>query len=412
MYALKKYYGDHLYLNSMALMLNTGIASLFNFLFWMVAGRSMPPESVGLATAAVSAAAMIVTLSRLGLDAALVRYFPGARDREGFYNAIMAINLLATITISGIFIIGLNVFSPPLEFLRGWQFFPAFMAYVLLTAACSMQGTALVAIRKAYLSLVQGFILAVRIPLLYAASSAGVLGVIESMDFAYLAMLVIGIFLLYRLNVSGKLGIDLASVQKSLGFSLGNYVSTILTIAPITLIPVMAVNTIGASEGAYFYIAYSIATFLLMVPDAVSMSLFVEGSHGMPLKENTVKSIRFTFMVMAPMALLIMLFGDRLLAMFGSPSYAKALPTLQMLAISSFFSAITSIYSSVKKVQKDMATVSCISLAASASTIGLGYLFLITYGLDGIGYAWLISNAVVCAVVCLMMAFRERWTPS
>ncbi len=410
MYALKKYYREHLYLNSLALMLNTGMASLFNFLFWMVAGRSMPPESLGLATAAISAAAMIVTLSRLGLDAALVRYFPGARNREGFYNAIMAINLLATIAISGIFIMGLNVFSPPLEFLRGWRFFPAFMAYVLLTAACSMQGTAFVAIRKAHLSLLQGFILAVRIPLLYAASSAGVLGVLESMDFAYLAMLIIGIFLLYRLNVSGKLGIDLALVQKSLGFSLGNYVSAILAMAPITLMPIMAVNTIGAGGGAYFYIAYSIAIFLFMVPDAVSMSLFVEGSHRMPLKENTMKSIKFAFMVMAPMALLIMLFGDRLLAMFGSPTYARALPTLQMLAISSFFSAIISIYSSVKKVQKDMVMVSGISLAVSASTIGLGYIFMAMIGLDGIGYAWLISNATVCAVVCWIMAFRERWT--
>lgn len=53
--------------------------------------------------------------------------------------------------------------------------------------------------------------------------------------------------------------------------------------------PIMIVNAVGARHGAYFYIVYSIAIFLFMVPDAISTSLFVEGSHRQPLKASAMK---------------------------------------------------------------------------------------------------------------------------
>ncbi len=68
---LKSLYTDPLYRNSIALMLNSAFAAFFGLLFWIVAARTMPAKDIGLATAAISAAALIVGLSKLGLDAGL-----------------------------------------------------------------------------------------------------------------------------------------------------------------------------------------------------------------------------------------------------------------------------------------------------------------------------------------------------
>ena len=48
--------------------------------------------------------------------------------------------------------------------------------------------------------------------------------------------------------------------------------------APNMVLPIMVLNTLGAEQAAYCYIAYAIATLLFMIPSAISMSLFVEGS--------------------------------------------------------------------------------------------------------------------------------------
>ena len=46
------------------------------------------------------------------------------------------------------------------------------------------------------------------------------------------------------------------------------------------ILPIMVLNVLGAEQAAYYYIAYAIAALLFMIPSAISMSLFVEGSHG------------------------------------------------------------------------------------------------------------------------------------
>ena len=409
MHYVKLYFEKPLYRNSIALILNTGMAYVLNFLFWMIAGHTVSAGSIGLATATISAAAMLVTMSRFGLDASLVRYIPRSRDKSGFYNATILIILLLSLIVAIVFLAGLNLFSPALDFLRKQVFLIEFIGYILLTAVCNMQGTALVAVRKADLSLLQSSVLAVRIPLLWAFASLGVLGIFVSMNLAYLAMMIVGIILLYKLNVSSKPDLNFKDVRESFGFSFGNYTAALFLAAPITLMPIIIVNAVGARDGAYFYIAYSIATFLFMVPDAIAMSLFVEGSHKQPLKANTVRSIKFTLLIISPGILFILLFGDKLLALFGLQYAAEAFLILQLLAVSSLFYAIIDIYTAVKKVQRDMVMVNYLSFAVSALTIGLGFLLLLMLGLNGIGYAWIISNLTVCAIAVWLMLFREKW---
>jgi O-antigen/teichoic acid export membrane protein len=403
------YYNRPLYRNSMALMLNTAMASIFNFLFWMIAGRTVSAESIGLATAAISAAAMLVTLSRFGLDAGIVRYFPRYVDKSGFYNATILIILLVTFLMTGIFLAGLDILSPAMLFLKEQKFVILFIGYILITAVCNIQGTAFVAVRRADLSLLQSSVLAISIPLLWTLSSLGILGIIISIDIGYLAMLILGVIMLYMLKVSSKPLINIKEVRESLGFSVGNYFAAIFTAAPIALAPIIIVNTVGAKWGAYFYIAYSIATFMFMVPDAISMSLFVEGSHRQPLKANAIKSIKLATLIMVPGILFIIFFGNNLLALFGRQYSIEALPMLQLLAMSSLPFAIILIYTAVKRVQEDIPMVNFLSFAPSAITLGLGYLFLIMFGLNGLGYAWLISNVTICAIALGMMLFLEKW---
>jgi len=80
------------------------------------------------------------------------------------------------------------------------------------------------------------------------------------------------------------LAIDRGFLNDAFHFSAGNYLAGLFITCPNLILPIMVLNTLGAEQAAYYYIAFAIASLLFMIRNAVSMSLFVEGSHDEALK--------------------------------------------------------------------------------------------------------------------------------
>ena len=369
----------------------------------------MPAKEIGLATAAISAATMIVGLSKLGLDAGLVRYLPESKNKNGLYSTIVMVTLVLALVLTAVFMLGINIFSPALSFIRDGWFLPVFFVYIAVTSIYSFQNLAFISIRRADLSLIQNLLLGARIPILLLIAGLGVFGVFSSLGIALIMTFGFGVFVLRRYGLSFTIRFDIDSIRKTLKFSLGNYSAGIFMMAPVTIIPIMIVNTIGAEEGAYFYVAYSVATILIMIPNAVSTSLFVEGSHNRPLKENVLKSMKLILMLMVPAMILIFLFGDKLLLIFSKEYSEQAFEMLQLFAVSSIFSSVTSIYISIKNIQKDVRMLNYVSFVFSTLLIGIGYAALLEYGLVGLGFAWLGVNVIVCGSVVGIAIFKENY---
>ena len=396
---LKSLYTDPLYRNSLALMFNSAIGAFFGLLFWIVAARTMPAKDLGLATAVISAATLIVGLSKLGFDEGFIRYLPESKNRNGLYSTIVMVTLAFALVLAAVFVLGINVLSPALSFIRYGWFLPVFFAYIAVTSIYSIQNIAFISIRRAEISLIQNLLLGVRIPILLIIAGMGVFGVFSSLGMAYLMTFGFGIFVLRRYGLSFTRNFDIPSIRNILKFSLGNYSAGIFMMAPITIIPIMIVNTIGAEAGAYYYVAYSVALLLFMVPNAVSTSLFVEGSHNLPLKKNVLKSVKLILMLLVPAVIMIFLLGDRILLLFNKEYSEQSFELLQLLAVSSIFSAVTSIFISIKKIQKDVKIINYVTFALSVMIMGFGYVALLKYGLLGLGYAWLGANALVSMIV-------------
>lgn len=405
---LTSFFHDPLYRNSLFIMMNTGLVTLFNYLFWLLAGRVAPPEHVGLATAAISASMMIAAISRLGMDDSITRFLPQSKDRGGFVNALIAIMLMVTVVVLAGFMMWLPHISPALLFLKQWQYALLFVVLVFLTSVCNMQGTTLVASRRADLALMEFAILFLRIPLLFATGALGLLGIFLATDITYLIMMAVGFIFLHRLGIARDLHIDVGQARKTMRYSLSNYMALILYTAPYTLIPILVVNVIGAAQQAYYYAAYSIAAFLLLVPDAIVASMFVEGSHERPLRDTAIKSLRFALAILVPMVIATVFFGDNLLRLFSPEHPAAAYELLLMLAISSLFYAVIEVYFTMMQVRKNLVMLNLVRLSVTSLTLGVGYVLLQKLGLIGIGYAWLLSCVIVSAVSGLMMMMSKK----
>jgi O-antigen/teichoic acid export membrane protein len=284
-----------------------------------------------------------------------------------------------------------------------------FIGYGVTCAIYSTQNTALISLRRGGLYLVQNIILGLRAPLLFLFVSLGVLGIFMSFDIAFLATFLFGAVVLYRFSFSIKSTFDTTPLREIFRFSLGNYTADILSIGPVSIIPIIIVNTVGPQAGAYYYIASAVAELLFTVPTAVSMSLFVEGSHEMPLRENVMKSLKFTMLLLIPAVAFIFLFGDKVLLLFGQQYSEHSFDLLRLLAVSSLLSVVPLIYLSIKNIQKHLKIYISTHFAISALILGAGYLSLLKYGVIGLGYAWLVSYALVFVAVGWLVMRRERW---
>ena len=406
---IKKYYREPLYRNSFAIMLNSVFGSFFGLLFWIVAARTMPSTTIGLATAAISAAALVFTLSRLGLDTGLTRFLPRSQDREALYSTVLFITLIFALAFTAVFLSVIGSVSPQLVFLRQGGYLFVFLGYAAIYAIFSTQNNALVSLRRGDLFLVQNLLFGIRVPILFAVVGLGVLGIFASYDIALLLTLVFGAYVLYRYGLSFRFNANTTSLREIMTFSLGNYIAGIFVIIPVSVLPVLIVNTVGAQGSAYFYVAYSVAALLSAIPTAVSTSLFVEGSHDMPMRENVVKSLKFVLLLLIPTLLFILVFGDKVLLLFNREYSEQAFGLLRLLAISSIFTIVPSIYITIKRIQKDVRMITYVSFAISMLIVALGYVSLITVGLLGLGYVWIAANAIVSAVAGWLIVRREKW---
>lgn len=411
MSVLNKYYRDPLYRNSIAIMLNTASSSVFGLLFWIIAAHMISAKDIGLATTAMSAGLLIITLSKLGMDNGLIRFLPKSENKSDLYSTTLIVVLLISVIMTIVFLAGLDLFSPSLGFLRNGWFPLLFIIYIALTSINISQNTAFIALRKGDLSLIQNLLLGIRIPVLFIFAASGVVGIFIGFTFAYLLSFAFGLCLIYRMGVMLKPRVSKAALKETLGFSLGNYTASIFSIAPITILPVLIVNTIGAENGAYFYIAYTIASFLFMIPSAICTSLFVEGSHNLPLKENVIKSAKLIMLILVPSIVVFFLFGDKILLLFSKEFSVQSLELLKLLALSSVFSAIISVYLTIKRVQKNLKAINALNLTISVLLIGLGYLSMKVYGLPGVGYVWLALNAAVCICVLFLLIKYDHILP-
>jgi O-antigen/teichoic acid export membrane protein len=407
--SLRKYYSDPLYRNSIALLLNYTSTSFFGLFFWVLAAREISSYQVGLATTAIAAGTLILELARLGFDNGMTRFLPGSDNKRGLFNAILITTFVIGLLFTGIFLAGLEFFSPPLVFLQTGLPLLIFVAYMGLNEILLTQNRVLIAIRRSGLSFIQILTVGLRVPILFFLISLNATGILASFVIATLAADVVGAFLLRPYGLLFEFRFDAAALRGILGYSLGNYTATIEFLAPTLVIPLLITNTVGAQNSAYFYIAYSLTALLSMIPSAVSLSLFVEGSHDAPLRQTTENSLKLTALLMIPVFFALFFFGDKILGIFSQEYAEQAFQLLQLLAVSGLFSALIAIWYSIKRIQKDIKMINYIGTAYAILLIASAYVTLLLYGLIGVGYAWLGSSVLICMLIIWTMRKRDHW---
>jgi O-antigen/teichoic acid export membrane protein len=102
-----------LYANSIYLVLNSALSTLFRLLFWVAAARLYPPGIVGRGKAVVSVAGLLTFAASLGLGISIIRFLPVAGTNvTALISLCFTISGLAVVVAVVVFLVRLPVWSP------------------------------------------------------------------------------------------------------------------------------------------------------------------------------------------------------------------------------------------------------------------------------------------------------------
>lgn len=407
---LYRHLKDPLYRNSIFLMANTVVTTGLGFFFWMIIARFYSEADVGLGAAIISAIGLLVSLSKLGFDVGLIRFLSKAEKPVELINSCLTIPVVVSLLIAVIFVIGVNIWSPALTFIRGNIIFAvAFIFFTVFLTLSSMTDSIFIAKRQAGFVLSKNTIISlikIALPFILVLFFRA-FGIVSSLGIATAITVIIYLLIVLPRIQSGykpMFKINPSVIRDVRKYSISNYVIGLLGAAPNLILPILIVNRLGAEDNAYFYMSSMIAGLLFIIPGAVSTSLFAEGSHFEDqLERNVRRSYKFIFILLIPAVVLLLLCGKWLLMAFGPDYSENGLLLLRVLAISSIFTGINSVYTTILLVKRRLRELIALVGFTSVSLLIAIYFLTPTTGIVGVGYAMIAANGIVSAYVIIAL---------
>jgi O-antigen/teichoic acid export membrane protein len=395
-----------LYTSAFYLWANAAGTAVGGFAFWALVARVYDADDVGLGSAALSALALLAMFGHLGLGLGLISFLPesGARGPR-LANAAFITSAAAAVVLSAVFLVGVPLWAPRLDFLREQPLYT--VAFISLAVAATwyiVQTHAFMAIRKAEYVLVQGVVVQLSRLALPALLGAffGSFGVVASGGMGAGLGAVIGFALLAK-GLPGYRPWRLAnpaSVFKLLPFSAANSVADSLLLTPGLILPLVVVGMLGSMEAAYFYMAWFLGYFLTLASTNLALSLFAEGSYDPgALRDLSRNAVVGALAVATLGALFLLLLGDKVLLAFGHDYATEGATLLRLMALAALPAAVVNVYLAALRVTKRLRELVAIAGVVAVTTVVVSSALLPVMGLAGAGVGYGLGQGLGVAIV-------------
>lgn len=388
-----------LYRNSLYISLSMMITAGAGFIFWNVSARLYSASDVGAASALISAINLVFTVSMLGLNFSMIRFYPVYRERV--MESTLAITVLAAFIISFVYTFFVKI-TGSFGGMFSIRFMVIFVFFSVVSTVYNVFFTYAIARRKAEYGFVQSVLFALRFLFLFVFVPLGALGIVSSFGLGLLSGVVYGVM------VAGSVWprFDMRFLRESFSFSLGNYLADLANTTPNYIMPTVVLAILGSDDAAYFYIAFSVGLLLLFVPNAINMSFFVEGSHGLESMKRTLqKAMLLSYVYLVLVTVFVWFFGSAILRLFGE-EYVAGLRLLRIMMVGSFFVVPVNFAITILNIRRKVKDVVFLNVLKAVIFISISYILMPSMGINAVGFGWVGSYVVVLAVILTMGILR------
>lgn len=389
--------------NAAALMLASVATGGLGLVYWAVAERFFDTAEVGRASAVISTATMLASVSCLSLGGAYQRFLPLA-GRASTRLVVAGLTLTATVALvlGGLFLLvnpsNERLFNSTTEYVLFPFIVVAFAAYALTDPILTgLRLAKTVAAKNITLSVLK----IVPIALLAGTGSALAL----SGSWAVLALAVTAVAVVYLLRRTGErreVEPELPPVRELWAFQGVYFTMTlVVTVTPLVL-PLIVVSQLGTEQNAYFNLAWTMCSAVGLLRTGVGSSFIVEASapdaDQPALFRRLVKMLGAVAVVSAAGLAL----GGPLVLYVVSPDYFHAATGLVLvMAIDSLVGTVVIVYFLLAQILRRLRLMLVIQIVIVVTTLTTTMALVPEVGLIGVGLGSLTAQLVAVIVVAL-----------
>lgn len=412
---------ESLFKNAYFLMLSTGVSAVLGLGFWLVAARYYSEEAVGQGSAAIAAMRLLASITATTMIGAVVRFVPRAGRATGslVWRAYAASSVVVAVA-AFVFLLTLDLwgatYAPLGTAVAGTAFVVACVAWALLT----LQDGVLTGLRRSGWVPVGNAVFSVGklILLVVCATALPALGIFVSWAVAIaFSTLPLGWLIFRRLiprQATADRDLEPPQLREMGRFLAGDSLGALFSLAMINLLPVMVAVRFSAAENGYFYVAYTVGGTMEFMAINMASSLTAHASHDpRRLAEGVRGALRRMTLLLVPVVLVLVVFAPQILLPFHEDYAEHGTTVLRLLAAGALPRVVVELYIGVLRVQGRTGILAALQGAMCTLVLGSAALLFAPAGIDGAGWAVLISMTLIAAVsaVGLRSALRRNDRP-
>ena len=413
---------DPLYRSSYALVANTVASTAVGIVYWAVAAHFYDRQALGRSAALVSALILVSSFAQLNLANTLPRFIPQAGRSAGKFIAYSYGASSCAALIGGLAFVTV---LPRLS--TEWQFVGdsvplavAFVAAVVVWGVFTLQDAALLSLHRPVLVPVENFVygvckLLMLVGIVLLLPSTGVF-------FSWVVPLAVTVPAVNWLIFHRYLKEPASAVvpgglhpREVVRFASVDYLGSVLSQAYGNLLPLLVLSTLGAAANGSFYIAWTIASGLVLLAANFGTSLLVEGAAAPHRLAELTRGVLARCVVITSLGAAVLILAARpILYIYGSGYAVHATSLLRLLAVGTIPSCLVVVAVSLDRVAGRVGRATLTRLVLTVLVLGGSWLLVRKVGIDGVAFAWGGSNLVVALArfPTIASAVRRRTAPA
>lgn len=158
---------------------------------------------------------------------------------------------------------------------------------------------------------------------------------------------------------------------------------------------VMIGQMVGNSQAAYYSVAYTISTVMVLITSAINNSLtpYIYKSIASGDKKGIKNTTRVLVILVAGLCVVTMTFAPEVIRVFAGEKYVDAIYVIPPVAASVFFIFLYSLFSTIEYYYQKTGFIAIATCICAVANLILNYIFINIYGYYAAGY-----TTVVCYI--------------
>lgn len=391
--------------SSLALTASAAVTAAIGLLYWILVGRLYPPSEVGAAAAVIAAATMLAGFGNLGLGAYFERFLPLAgSDRRRH----VAQGLAIAAVCGGILGIAFLFVGPTDEMFANTTQRVIFPMFVVILSTFALLDHVTIAMYRAHWGAGKNIAHAVAKLgcAVIAAFYIGRTGIAGTwIATAFLAAAVVGLLAFRTMGREAAPADDLPPLQERIGFTVGNYGIFVVGAVTPLMLPMLVIARVGADHNAYFSIAWSLLTAVLVLLTMLTGPYVSAASDpAADLRALTVRFGAILGLVSVSACLGLLVAGPVLLRLAGRDYVTYGGPVLATAAFALPLAAVGYAYTAVCRVRRRVAPALAVQLVTATLMLSLTAWLLPHHGLVAAAWAILVAEGTGALISGILLA--------